>query len=128
MPFMENLDNYDIMLIDHRGTGQSSPLTCSVYANLTSAFDDVMKKCMSELNGTVLHNYNTENAAWDLYYAIESTADPEDEVGTRAFVLLLTPPVDSDDRILLRNVLASTFHDYFPKISESRGDGRCLSA
>jgi hypothetical protein len=62
--------------MDHRGTGRSTPLLCSMFQNLTGNFDETMKKCIRELNrmwGDKLRGFSTENAARDLQYAIEST-------------------------------------------------------
>lgn len=70
--------------MDHRGTGRSTPLMCSLFQNLTGNFDGNMKKCLRELNkiwGNKLNGFSTENAARDLKYAIDSTKrTPNDEV------------------------------------------------
>lgn len=41
-----------------------------------------MKKCISELDPEILHNYSTENAAHDLAYAIDATKKEGDKVST----------------------------------------------
>ena len=63
----------DIILVDQRGTGQSSPLTCSafdeiegsVYALLPEQFDTAqVQKCLSEMEQNPIH-FSSENAIRD---------------------------------------------------------------
>ena len=68
--FYEVRKTHDIILVDQRGTGQSSQLKCdeaafmqqNVYETLTMDFDlDDVKQCISEFTQD-LSQYNSENA------------------------------------------------------------------
>jgi len=83
--FSKLLEDYDIMLPDHRGTGRSSALWCPEIDNLvlSSSSKSNFKECvayLSERYGDDLHYFTTTNAAFDLKAAINLTATIDDKV------------------------------------------------
>eukprot|EP00005_Dracoamoeba_jomungandri_P006342 CAMPEP_0174261752 /NCGR_PEP_ID=MMETSP0439-20130205/12040_1 /TAXON_ID=0 /ORGANISM="Stereomyxa ramosa, Strain Chinc5" /LENGTH=529 /DNA_ID=CAMNT_0015346299 /DNA_START=51 /DNA_END=1640 /DNA_ORIENTATION=- len=82
--FSQLMEDYDIMIPDHRGTGRSSGLWCpeiELMADHPSL--ETIKKCIAYLSdryGDDLHYFTTTNAALDLKAAIDMTATDEDKV------------------------------------------------
>eukprot|EP01104_Vermistella_antarctica_P019095 TRINITY_DN7323_c0_g1_i1.p1 TRINITY_DN7323_c0_g1~~TRINITY_DN7323_c0_g1_i1.p1 ORF type:complete len:633 (-),score=115.95 TRINITY_DN7323_c0_g1_i1:8-1906(-) len=77
------MPQYDIMIPDHRGTGQSSPFECPQINNLTTVQNFL--DCIAYLNKTLgndQHQFTTTNAAFDISGAITNSI----ESGQDAFI------------------------------------------
>jgi pimeloyl-ACP methyl ester carboxylesterase len=78
------MPEFDLYVIDHRGVGYSSPLTCPDQESADSEGGgyidlDEWPACITWLNenlGDALHAYSTRNAAHDLAGFIDATREP----------------------------------------------------
>src|SRR5262245_24136047 len=62
--FGPNLDVHDIVLIDSRGCGRSTPIDCPELQNGTASFDRAERDCASQL-GDAASDYGTGDTALD---------------------------------------------------------------
>lgn len=75
-------DDFDILVLSHRGTGLSTALCCT-NVDLGDPAGWPIESCASELWqqwGPGLHDFDSHQAALDLDHVIESTRSPTDEV------------------------------------------------
>ncbi|WP_019026610.1 alpha/beta fold hydrolase [Colwellia piezophila] len=113
--FSEVRKTRDIILVDQRGTGKSSALSCefeavdSVYSTLSDALDpQEVKDCVSQFKGDVTQ-YNSENAIRD-FDAIRAALGHEKlniyggSYGTRAGLVFMRMFPDSLETVILDSV------------------------
>jgi pimeloyl-ACP methyl ester carboxylesterase len=112
IPFAQHLlarrSGLQVMLIDHRGVGRSTPFECSKADALQSDPQTQAAACVAEIEGSlgdVFEHFTTSNAARDVAVAVAALRRPEQKVfvygvsyGTlwaHRFLRLTPTPVDA---------------------------------